>query len=89
MWAEYCSDGDCPNWQSLSLYSHTIATAEKAGQLQAFVQWYQQDILPPKITGRNQLGLRPSHIPPPSSVLPNHLAAPIPLQEKYIHVLRI
>ena len=39
--AQYCCDGDCPNWQSLHLCSHTVATAEKAGQLQAFVEWYK------------------------------------------------
>ena len=47
---QYCCDGDCPNWQSLHLCSHTVATAEKEGQLQTFVQWYKKSRPNPNLT---------------------------------------
>ena len=47
---QYCCDGDCPNWQSLHLCSHTVATAEKEGELQAFVQWYKKLRAKPSLT---------------------------------------
>lgn len=47
---QYCCDGDCPNWQSLHLCSHTVATAEKEGQLQTFVEWYKKSRAKPSLT---------------------------------------
>ena len=47
---QYCCDGDCPNWQALHLCSHSVATAEKEGQLQAFVQWYKKSRAKPNLT---------------------------------------
>ena len=47
---QYCCDCDCPNWQSLYLCSHTVAIAEKEGQLQAFVQWYKKSRAKPSLT---------------------------------------
>ena len=47
---QYCCDADCPNWRSLRLCSHTVATAENEGQLQRFVQWYKKSRSNPNIT---------------------------------------
>ena len=47
---QYCCDSDCPNWQSLRLCSHTVATAEKEGELQTFVQWYKKLRAKPSLT---------------------------------------
>ena len=47
---QYCCDSDCPNWKSLGLCSHSVATAEKDGNLQCFVEWYKKAKKKPNLT---------------------------------------
>ena len=39
---QYCCDSECPNWQSLCICSHSVAAAEKEGDLEPFIEWYKQ-----------------------------------------------
>ena len=45
---QYCCDRECPNWQSLCICSHSVAAAEKEGDLKPFVEWYKKSKKLPK-----------------------------------------
>ena len=47
---QYCCDSECPNWQSLCICSHSVATAEKEGDLEPFVEWYKKSKKVPNLT---------------------------------------
>ena len=47
---QYCCDNECPNWQSLCICSHSVAAAEKEGDLEPFVEWYKQSKKLPNLT---------------------------------------
>ena len=35
----YACDGECPNWKSLGVCSHSVAAAEDNNDLNAFLEW--------------------------------------------------
>ena len=37
---QFMCDAQCPQWVSLKICSHTLAVAEKTGQLSPFLHWY-------------------------------------------------
>ncbi|KAK3749032.1 hypothetical protein QZH41_006225 [Actinostola sp. cb2023] len=39
---EYRCEKNCPHWNGMKICSHTIATAEKNGELLLFLQWYKR-----------------------------------------------
>ena len=47
---QYCCDSECPNWQSLCICSHSVAAAEKEGDLEPFVEWYKRSKKLPNLT---------------------------------------
>ena len=46
---QYC-DSECPNWRSLCICSHSVAAAEKEGDLEPFVEWYKRSKKLPNLT---------------------------------------
>ena len=46
----YSCDSSCPNWKSISFCSHTVAVAERNGQLRDFVQFLQKKKKIPNLT---------------------------------------
>ena len=47
---QYVCDGECPNWKSLKICSHSVAAAEHNGDLGAFIQWLKKVKTAPSIT---------------------------------------
>ena len=39
---QYACDNMCPNWKSLGICAHSVATAEDNHELQLFIQWYSK-----------------------------------------------
>ena len=47
---QYTCDGECPNWKSLRVCSHTVAAAEDNNDLDAFIQWLKKAKKVPNMT---------------------------------------
>ena len=47
---QYACDGQCPNWKSLKVCSHTVAAAEDNHDLDAFIQWLKKAKKVPNMT---------------------------------------
>ena len=46
----YSCDSSCPNWKSMAFCSHTVAVAERNGQLPEFLQFLQKKKKTPNVT---------------------------------------
>ena len=46
----YSCDANCPNWKSLAFCSHTVAVAQRNGQLPQFLQFLRKKKKPPNVT---------------------------------------
>ena len=47
---QYTCDKDCPNWESLSICSHSVASAEDNGDHEVFIEWFKKAKKSPNIT---------------------------------------
>ena len=47
---QYACDGECPNWKSLGVCSHSVAAAEDNNDLNAFVEWLRKTKKDPNLT---------------------------------------
>ena len=47
---QYCCDSECPNWKSLCMCAHSVAVAEKEGDLERFIEWFKQAKKAPNLT---------------------------------------
>ena len=47
---QYACDGECPNWKSLKVCSHTVAAAEDNHDLDAFIHWLKKAKKVPNMT---------------------------------------
>ena len=67
---QYLCDSNCQQWVSSQLYSHTLAAAERNGDLLSFLQWYTHYAKSPNIStlamtnlprSRGRKGGKPKH----------------------------
>ena len=47
---QYTCDSTCPNWKSLGICAHSVATAEDNQELQLFIHWYLKARKVPNLT---------------------------------------
>ena len=50
-------DAQCPQWASIKICSHTVAVAEKNGQLLKFLKWYSSTHQKTNITAIGMLNM--------------------------------
>ena len=54
---QYMCDAQCPQWASIKICSHTVAVAEKNGQLLKFLKWYSSTHQKTNITAIGMLNM--------------------------------
>ena len=54
---QFVCDPQCPQWVSLQICSHTLAVAEKMGQLSPFLHWYTTAYQQMNVTSMEMLNM--------------------------------